>query len=67
MKALMKRHGDNLLNGEIFYGVLEAQAIVNQWVREYNTIRPHSSLGYKPPTPEVRFTSTHKILPPFIH
>lgn len=44
---------DELLNREIFYGVREAQVIVNQWVRHYNTTRPHSSLGYKPPSPEV--------------
>jgi transposase InsO family protein len=44
---------DELLDGEIFYGIKEAQALVNQWVRHYNTTRPHSSLGYKPPAPEA--------------
>ena len=59
---------DNLLNGEIFYGVREAQAIMDQWVREYNTIRLHSSLGYKPPAPEARFTpSPPQDLHPFMH
>ena len=58
---------DNLLNGEIFYGVREAQAIVNQWVREYNTISPHSSLGYKPPAPEVSFTPSPQNLYSFMH
>lgn len=58
---------DNLLNGEIFYGVLEAQAIVDQWIREYNTIRPHSSLGYKPPAPEIIVTPSSRNLHPFIH
>ena len=58
---------NNLLNGEIFYGVQEAQAIVNQWVREYNTIRPHSSLGYKPPAPEVGFAPSPQNLHPFMH
>ena len=58
---------NNLLNGEIFYGVQEAQAIVNQWVREYNTIRPHSSLGYKPPAPEVIFAPSPQNLHPFMH
>jgi transposase InsO family protein len=48
---------DELLNGEIFYSVKEAQALVDQWVRHYNTVRPHSSLGYKPPAPEVRLAS----------
>ncbi|GKS69670.1 hypothetical protein W03_16740 [Nitrosomonas sp. PY1] len=58
---------DNLLNGEIFYGVREAQAIVDQWIREYNTIRPHSSLGYKPPAPEIIVTPSSRNLHPFIH
>ena len=58
---------DNLLNGEIFYGVQQAQAIVNQWVREYNTIRPHSSLGYKPPAPEVVFAPSSQNLHHFMH
>jgi hypothetical protein len=41
-----------LLNGEIFYNLREAQVLVENWRREYNTIRPHSSLGYRPPDPE---------------
>lgn len=40
-----------LLNGEIFYTLLEAQVIIERWRRKYNEIRPHSSLGGKPPTP----------------
>jgi transposase InsO family protein len=44
---------DELLNGEIFYTLLEAQVLVEQWRRHYNTVRPHSSLGYKPPAPEA--------------
>jgi transposase InsO family protein len=44
---------DELLNGEIFYTLLEAQVVIEQWRREYNQIRPHSSLGYRPPAPEV--------------
>ena len=43
---------DELLNGEIFYNLKEAQVLVENWRREYNTIRPHSSLGYRPPAPE---------------
>jgi transposase InsO family protein len=45
---------NELLNGEIFYGVKEAQVLVNQWVQHYNTTRPHSSLNYKPPAPEAK-------------
>ena len=44
---------DELLNGEIFYTLREAQVIIERWRREYNTFRPHSSLGYRPPAPET--------------
>jgi len=44
---------DELLNREIFYSLKEAQILTERWRREYNTIRPHSSLGYRPPTPEA--------------
>src|SRR5271169_2966412 len=44
---------DELLNGEIFYSLREAQVVIEQWRRHYNTIRPHSSLGYRPPAPGV--------------
>jgi len=44
---------DELLNGEIFYTLKEAQILIEQWRIEYNTIRPHSSLGYRPPAPEA--------------
>ena len=44
---------DELLNGEIFYTLKEAQIIIEQWRIHYNTVRPHSSLDYKPPTPEA--------------
>lgn len=42
-----------LLNGEIFFSLLEAKIIIERWRHHYNTKRPHSSLGYKPPAPEV--------------
>jgi putative transposase len=42
---------DELLNGEIFYSLREAQVLIEMWRRHYNTIRPHSSLGYRPPVP----------------
>ncbi len=44
---------DELLNGEIFYTLREAQVIIERWRLEYNTFRPHSSLGYRPPAPET--------------
>jgi putative transposase len=58
---------DELLNGEIFYGVKEAQVLVNQWVHHYNTTRPHSSLGYKPPAPEARIQNLVQHLQPEMH
>jgi putative transposase len=42
-----------LLNGEIFYTVKEARIIITEWVKHYNTVRPHSALGGKPPAPET--------------
>jgi putative transposase len=45
---------DELLNGEIFYTLKEAQVLIEAWRQHYNTIRPHSSLGYRPPAPETR-------------
>jgi transposase InsO family protein len=44
---------DELLNSEIFYSLAEARVIIEAWRRYYNTERPHSSLGYKPPAPEA--------------
>ena len=44
---------DELLNGEIFDTLLEAQVVIENWRREYNQFRPHSSLGYRPPAPEA--------------
>jgi putative transposase len=44
---------DQLLNGEIFYSLAEARVAIEGWRKHYNTIRPHSTLGYKPPAPEV--------------
>lgn len=43
---------DELLNGEIFDTVIEARVITEQWRNHYNKIRPHSTLGYRPPAPE---------------
>ncbi len=44
---------DELLNGEIFYTLAEARILIEAWRRHYNTVRPHSSLGYRPPAPET--------------
>jgi transposase InsO family protein len=47
---------DELLNREIFTTLKEAKILIEQWRRDYNQIRPHSSLGYKPPAPETVLT-----------
>ncbi|MFY9240757.1 MAG: IS3 family transposase [Roseovarius sp.] len=44
---------DELLAREIFYDLREAKALIEGWRHHYNTIRPHSSLGYKPPAPDA--------------
>jgi putative transposase len=44
---------DEFLNREIFYSLKEAQIVIEQWRNQYNTIRLHSSLGYRPPAPQA--------------
>ena len=44
---------DELLDREIFYTLSEAKILIEQWRRQYNTVRPHSALGYRPPAPET--------------
>ena len=51
---------DELLNEEIFYTLNEAKIVIEAWRQHYNTIRPHSSLGYRPPAPEVIIWPTAK-------
>ena len=48
---------DELLNREIFTTLEEARVLINQWKEEYNQVRPHSSLGYRPPAPETMLAS----------
>jgi len=50
-------HNAELLNGEVFTTLREAQVLIEAWRRHYNAVRPHSSLGYRPPAPQA-------ILPP---
>jgi putative transposase len=45
---------DELLNRETFYSLIEAKVLIKRWRKEYNQIRPHSSLNYRPPAPEAR-------------
>lgn len=53
IESLNASFRDDLLNGEIFYSMKEAQIIIEQWRNQNNTKRPHSALGYKPPAPET--------------
>ena len=50
---------DELLDSEIFYTLKEAKVLIERWRQHYNTIRAHSTLGYKPPAPEP---SCHALL-----
>jgi len=49
---------DELFNCEVFYTLTEAKVLIEQWRKEYNQVRPHSSLGYRPPAPEARIPVT---------
>ena len=53
IESFNARLRDELLDGEIFYTLKEAQIVIESWRRHYNAVRPHASLGYKPPAPEV--------------
>jgi transposase InsO family protein len=53
VESFNARLRDELLDGEIFYTLGEAQIVIESWRRHFNTIRPHESVGYKPPAPEV--------------
>ena len=70
---------DELLNAEVFNTLAEARVLIEQWRRHYNAIRPHSSLGYRPPAPEVVMsglplppgnpgpTGSHQLLAAMLH
>jgi putative transposase len=47
---------DELLDREIFTTLKEAKVLIEQWRQEYNQVRPHSALGYRPPAPEAILT-----------
>jgi hypothetical protein len=52
------------LKGEIFDTLKEAQIVIEQWRVHYNTVRPHSSLGHRPPAPETALLPSP--LPPLL-
>jgi transposase InsO family protein len=53
VESFNARLRDELLDGEIFYSLREAQVVIESWRRHYNHVRPHASLGYRAPAPEV--------------
>ena len=54
---------DELLAREIFYSLKEAQILIEMWRRQYNIIRPHSALGYRPPAPAAIVVQTVQVAP----
>ena len=64
VESFNARFRDELLNREIFYSLREAQIIIEGWRKLYNTKRPHSALGYRPPAPE---TIVHMDQRPVMH
>jgi transposase InsO family protein len=54
---------DELLDREIFYTLQEARILIEWWRQDYNGVRPHSALGYRPPAPEA-VALPHLALPP---
>ena len=52
---------DELLNVELFDTLLEAKVLIERWRIHYNTVRLHSSLGYRPPAPETVLTASQSI------
>ena len=53
VESFNARLRDELLDGEIFYTLREAQIVIESWRRHYNAVRPHASIGYQAPAPEV--------------
>jgi len=66
IESFNARLRDELLNGEIFYTLREAQIVIESWRRHYNAVRPHASLKYKPPAPEV-FVPVFAVWPATLH
>ena len=53
VESFNARLRDELLEGEIFYSLREAEVVIESWRRHYNGVRPRASLGFRPPAPEV--------------
>ena len=55
---------DEFLDREVLYTQKEARVLIEAWRRHYNTVRPHSSLGYRPPAPETLLPAA--LMPPYV-
>ena len=58
MESFNGKFRDELLACEAFNTLAEAKVLIEQWRKHYNTVRPHSALGYRPPAPEVIVSRT---------
>ena len=59
LRSFNSKLRDEFLNGEIFYSIKELRVLAVRWRVHYNTIRPHSSLGYRPPAPQTWLASNN--------
>src|ERR687897_861851 len=67
IESFNARLRDELLDGEIFYSLREAEIVIESWRRHYNGVRPHASLGFRPPAPQgfvPAFASSRPASPP---
>ena len=53
MESFIGKLRDELLDREIFYTLKQARVLIERWRQQYNRVRPHSSLGYRPPAPKA--------------
>ncbi len=53
---------DELLNGEIFMTLVKAKVLIGRWRNEFNHLRPHSFLGYRPPAPVTYEPATQQMV-----
>ena len=63
MESFNGKLRDELLNMEIFDALGEAKVLVERWRRNYNQIRPHSALAYRPPAPEAQLPRSQALDP----
>lgn len=66
VESFNARLRDELLNGEIFYTLGEAQIVIEAWRRHFNAVRPHSSLRGRPPAPETAIFGARRGIAPWI-